>query len=332
MRLIKAVLIATMLLHPGATSAAEPVRRLAHYTHQRWTEEGEAPAPVLAMTQGRDGYLWLATGVGLFRFDGINFEPIDIQAGQLGQDPPSALLATRNGDIWTSLSETRRFAIYRDGALRASSLPAAPDRVVAMAEGKDGAIWALTARFDAELLRIRDGRWRTFNSAQGLPRDDALSLLVAADGAVWVSLSNSVARLPPGGEQFEVVRRTPRANGMLSQDPVGRVWLSARTGSYPLTGPGGQGDIGEGKGARISHQRQRPPPRTAHTPALARHHRDQPKRHGARENADEGEAGGVDGRLGEGEPAQYGIGGKGEHGDRRQPKRPCHPMAILSVR
>lgn len=241
MRSLKAVLIAVLLLHPAAASAAEPVRRLAHYTHQRWTEEGEAPAPVIAMAQDRDGYLWLATGVGLFRFDGINFERIGAEASPEQGDLPSALTVTRSGDVWTSFAETRRFAVYRDGVLRMSAMPAAPDRIVAMAEGKDGVIWAMTARFDAQLLRIQQGRWRIFDGAQGLPRDDAMSLLVAADGAVWVSLSNSVARLAPGAARFEIVRKTPRANGALSQDPEGRVWLSERAGSYPLTGPGGRG-------------------------------------------------------------------------------------------
>ncbi len=241
MRSIKAVFIAVLLLHSAAASAAEQIRRLNHYTHQRWTEEGEAPAPVLAMAQGRDGYLWLATGVGLFRFDGINFERISAETGPEHADLPSALLATRNGDIWTSFAESHRFAVYRNGVLNVSSMPAAPDRVVTMTEGRDGTVWALTARFDAQILRVRDGRWQMFDAAQGLPRDDALSLLVAADGAVWVSLSNSVARLPLGAERFEIVRKTPRANGMLSQDPGGRVWLSEKNGSYPLTGPGGRG-------------------------------------------------------------------------------------------
>lgn len=241
MRSIKAVIIAALLLQPVAVSAAEQTRRLAHYTHQRWTEEGQAPAPVLAMAQGRDGYLWLATGVGLFRFDGITFEPIAAERGEEQHDLPSALLATRNGDIWISYAQSRRFAVYRNGALRVLDAPPAPDRVVAMAEGKDGTIWALTAKFNAELLRLRDGGWRVFDAAQGLPRDDALSLLVAADGGVWVSLSNSVARLRPGARRFEIVRKTPRANGVLSQDPTGRVWLSEKSGSYPLTGPGARG-------------------------------------------------------------------------------------------
>jgi len=241
LRSIWAIFIAALLWPPVAALAADPPRRLAHYTHQRWTEEGEAPAPVLAMAQGRDGFLWLATGEGLFRFDGISFEPINAENGDERHDLPSALLVARNGDVWTSFAGSHRFAVYRGGKLRVLSTPAAPDRIAALAEGKDGTIWALTAKFDAELLQLRDGQWRLFGADQGLPRDDALSLLVAADGSVWISLCNSVVRLRPGTERFESVRTTPRANGMLSQDPEGRIWLSEKAGSYPLTGPGGRG-------------------------------------------------------------------------------------------
>jgi signal transduction histidine kinase/ligand-binding sensor domain-containing protein len=241
LQLIRAIFIAVLLLPPVAALAADPPRRLAHYTHQRWTEEGEAPAPVQAMAQGRDGFLWLATGEGLFRFDGISFELIVAEDGDERHDLPSALLVARNGDVWTSFGRSRRFAVYRGGKLRVLSTPPAPDRVTALAEGRDGTIWALTAKFDAELLQLRNGQWRLFDADQGLPRDDALSLLVAADGAVWISLCNSVVRLRPGTERFETVRSTPRANGMLSQDPEGRIWLSEKAGSYPITGPGGLG-------------------------------------------------------------------------------------------
>jgi signal transduction histidine kinase/ligand-binding sensor domain-containing protein len=240
LRVIRAILITAMLL-PIAALAAEPPRRLAHYTHQRWTEESGAPAPVLSMAQSRDGFLWLNTAEGLFRFDGITFEHIESEQSEDQYDPPSALLAMRDGDVWTTLSQSHRFAVYRGGKLRVIDAPAAPDKVVSMAEGLDGTVWALTARFDAQLLQVRGGGWRLFDSARGLPRDNALSLLVAADGAIWVSLCNSVVRLPPGAERFETILKTPRANGMLSQDPTGRIWLSEKDGSYPITGTGGRG-------------------------------------------------------------------------------------------
>jgi signal transduction histidine kinase/ligand-binding sensor domain-containing protein len=190
------------------------------------------------MAQGPDGFLWLATGEGLFRFDGVRFERIEAEGGGRKGDLPGALLVTKSGDVWTSLEPSHRFAVYRRGALRILDAPPAPSRIVEMAEGADGAIWALTANFNAEVLRFRDGHWKTFDAADGLPRGSSSNMLVAADGAVWIACSGAVARLAPGAGRFEVYREAPF--GMLSQDPQGGIWLSESHGSYPITGPGGR--------------------------------------------------------------------------------------------
>lgn len=239
MRLI-GILLAAALLAQSPGAYADPGRRLMHYVHYRWTGGGEVPAPVLGMAQGRDGFLWLATAEGLFRFDGIAFEPIRMGSAAGSEDPPSAVMVARNGDVWVALRRSHRFLVYRDGALRVAA-PAAPEWIVELAEGRDGEVWALTASHSAEVLRIAGGRWQRFGAEHGVPRDDALSLLLAADGTVWVSLCNSIVRLAPGAKRFALVRETPRANGRLSLDPEGRVWLSESAGSYPLTGPGGRG-------------------------------------------------------------------------------------------
>jgi signal transduction histidine kinase/ligand-binding sensor domain-containing protein len=223
---------------PMATPA-ESFRRLAHYSHQHWVEGSDVPAPVRAIAQGREGFLWLATGEGLYRFDGLRFERITPENGGRRHGLPSALLVTRSGEVWTNFETTRRFAVYRHGALRLLEAPPAPSRIVDMAEGADGAIWALTANYDAQLLRFLDGRWRTFDSADGLPKIDATNMLVAADGTVWVACSTGVVRLVPGAGRFEMFREAldPR----VFQDPAGRVWVSEKRGSYPITGAGGRG-------------------------------------------------------------------------------------------
>lgn len=221
-----------------AATAEEP-RRLVHYVHQRWIEGSEAPVPVLAMAQGHDGFLWLATGDGLFRFDGARFESIDAEEGGQKHDLPSALLVTRSGDVWTNFETSRRFAVYRRGALRILDSSPAPSRVIEMVEGVDGSIWALTANYNAEVLRYKDGRWRTYDAADGLPRSNSGNMLVAADGALWIACASGVARLPPGAERFEIVRDAPR--GRLSQDAVGRIWISGGDATVPITGPGGRG-------------------------------------------------------------------------------------------
>lgn len=241
MRLMKVLLVAAMLVPAFAALANDQLRRLSDYTHQSRTEEDDAPAPVLAMAQGRDGFLWLATGDGLFRFDGLSFEPIEPEGAAAQEDYPTTVFVARNGDVWTTFKASRRFAVYRAGRLRFIDGPPAPSWIMTIAEDADGAIWALTANFDAEVLRFKDGQWERFDAARGLPRDDGQSMVVAGDGAVWVSQTGGVSRLAPGGMRFQVFRDTPSANGRLSVDPDGRIWISERHGSYPLTGPGGRG-------------------------------------------------------------------------------------------
>ncbi|HET9818746.1 MAG TPA: two-component regulator propeller domain-containing protein [Rhodanobacteraceae bacterium] len=238
MWLSKCFLLALLATLPCATFAEAP-RAFTHYSHQSWTEGRGAPVPVRAVAQGRHGFLWLATGEGLYRFDGVQFERIEANGSGQEHDLPSALLVTKNGDVWTNFETSHRFAVYRNGSLHILEGPPAPSRIVEMVEGRDGAIWALTANFDAEVLRFRDGKWKTFNAAEGLPKSSAANLLVADDGAVWIACGNAIARLAPGTERFEIYRSSPP--GMLSQDPQGRIWFSGSGGSYPITGPGGRG-------------------------------------------------------------------------------------------
>ena len=238
MWLLRLLLAAVLDALPLAAPAEEPPR-LAQYVHQRWIEGSEAPVPVLDIAQGRDGFLWIATGDGLFRFDGAQFEPIEAQDRNRRHRLPSAVLATKNGDVWTNFESTHRFAIFRDGALRILDALAAPSRIVEMVEGLDGSIWALTANYDAEVLRFHGGKWRTYNAADGLPRTNTANLLVAADGAIWIACNDSIARLAPGAARFEIVRKAIAAR--VSQDPSGRIWITELGRSFPITGPGGRG-------------------------------------------------------------------------------------------
>jgi signal transduction histidine kinase/ligand-binding sensor domain-containing protein len=240
MQRIGALLVAATLLS-SAASAAEALRPLAHYTHQRWSEESDPPRPVVALAQDLRGYLWIASAVGLFRFDGIRFEMISPGVDLVVHGAPSALLVRRNGDIWTNFERSKRFAVYREGQLQFLPDKPAEARVSAMQETRDGTIWVLTERIGIPLMRFRDGQWTSFGPEAGAPLDNPFSMVVTGDGTVWVSFTGSVVRLAPDGREFQFVRHNPGATGRLSIDPQERIWVTERRGSYPLTGPGGRG-------------------------------------------------------------------------------------------
>src|SRR6202167_6090052 len=88
-------------LFATAAFALDPQKSITQFAHTAWTEKDGAPADIVAITQTKDGYLWLGTPTGLFSFDGIrlaHFEP------RAGEDLPAKairnLLATRDGSLW----------------------------------------------------------------------------------------------------------------------------------------------------------------------------------------------------------------------------------------
>jgi signal transduction histidine kinase/ligand-binding sensor domain-containing protein len=240
MPLIRTALIMEMLL-AVAVSAFGAARPLAHYTHQRWSEESDSPRPIAAVAQGSRGYIWIASATGLFRFDGLRFEMISVGVDLVEHGAPSAILVRRNGEVWTNFERSHRFAVYREGQLHFLDAPAAPHRVSAMQEAQDGTIWVLTEEIGMPLMRFRNGQWTSFGRAAGAPVDNPFSMVVTRQGTVWVSFTGSVARLESDGRQFEFVRHKQGATGRLSIDPQERIWLTERDGTYPITGPGGRG-------------------------------------------------------------------------------------------
>ncbi|MDE3201796.1 MAG: hypothetical protein KGN79_12850 [Acidobacteriota bacterium] len=102
----------------AGTRALEPTTSLGSYGRQAWVMENGMPQnTVHALTQTRDGYLWIGTEVGLVRFDGHSFLVLDknskpaIPSGDI-----RCLLATDDGALWIGTGEG--LARLKDGAVR----------------------------------------------------------------------------------------------------------------------------------------------------------------------------------------------------------------------
>src|SRR5687767_5242130 len=78
---------------------------LTGYSLTTWAESEDGPfGAIAAMAQDADGYLWIGTSAGLFRFDGVRFTPWNrIGGSPLPTSAVTALLVGRDGRLWVGM-------------------------------------------------------------------------------------------------------------------------------------------------------------------------------------------------------------------------------------
>ena len=128
------------------SAAFDSDRTIAQFAHTAWGPKDGAPGVVKALAQSADGYLWVGSHDGLYRFDGVNFERYQPQSG--GPFPAkdvTSLLALPNGDLWIAF-KSRGLTLLRNG--NATNYPTRDGvlggAVSGFAQDRKGTIWAAT--------------------------------------------------------------------------------------------------------------------------------------------------------------------------------------------
>src|SRR5258708_6481546 len=96
------LLLLSILLAPRAGWTLDPTKSLTQYLHTSWSQrDGLNLPPVAALAQTADGYLWLGTQKGLWRFDGVRFLPWQPRVGEaLPVEDIWCLRAALDGGLW----------------------------------------------------------------------------------------------------------------------------------------------------------------------------------------------------------------------------------------
>ena len=243
----RVLLSGAMALLAGMGGLTTPLHAQGRGTHAflgYGSDQGLSSLAVTALAQDREGYLWVGTEEGLFRFDGRRFKAFGEREGL--RAPVTTLLPTATGGLWVG---TQRGLHRWDGrgleAFGASrGLPEGP--VEALMEDSAGRLWVGQSGtcFRADALGA-------FAAVEGWP-GGATAFAPARDGAgFWAAgpkgLLLRVGLDAQGNPRWSARALPDRFNGEpihgLAEDGSGRLWLRSRRYLLRL-GPAGAEDLG----------------------------------------------------------------------------------------
>ncbi|WP_210546823.1 ligand-binding sensor domain-containing diguanylate cyclase [Rhodoferax sp. PAMC 29310] len=259
MRLLLQFLSLAILL-VSTTASAEPARAFMSQNPlavPRFETVGAGVIPrdvVPTLAQDKAGFLWVATGDGLVRYDGYRFRPLErdsVVPTRRNLGWIRALLPARDGRLWIG-TETDGLAVYdpvleqvTDYRLGGANGVAVPT-VRALAEDQDGSIWVGSVGGGVARLDPVRGTFTTYrHSSQpgSLPDDRVQALLMDSEGTLWVGTWAGLSRLKRGSEVFEPVLSAgiaPLVGQLvqaLYQSADGRIWAGTQQGRVMVIDP-----------------------------------------------------------------------------------------------
>jgi signal transduction histidine kinase/ligand-binding sensor domain-containing protein len=245
-RFFPAILLLALLAVVRLPSARALAPDVSGFHHTMWTSEDGLGA-VFDIEQGADGYLWLTTSTGVFRFDGVRFESIEETTnGAIHNNEIQSVFLSRSGGLWL---KTRASGLL---FWKAGSLSVYTDRrctpvlqMEGIAEDFDGSLWLQAS---GGLFHMRGPVCEQVGPEHGYPGGFPAAILVDREGTVWVrTLAGAILFMPRGQTKFQplaydagvtsaaFVLATATHNNFLREAPDGAIWLSDDHGLRRLT-------------------------------------------------------------------------------------------------
>lgn len=192
------------------------------------TSEVVAGRYVRALFADRQGVVWVSiAGVGLRRWDGRQFAPLDELAGTPSL-APYCLLEDRKGRLWAAV--VGRVLCLENGVWMSygaeQGLPRV--RITALTEDAGGNIWAGT--YDQGLYHLREGRFHRVIPPNGLSDEAVQAVLEDREKNIWVGTrAGGLNRLKDRQLSMWTIRdgETEVAPMSLAESPDGVLWVAS---------------------------------------------------------------------------------------------------------
>jgi signal transduction histidine kinase/ligand-binding sensor domain-containing protein len=221
-----------LLASAGWVAALDPGHRISQYGHSSWKiQDGYFGSQPVSITQTTDGYLWVETEGGIFRFDGVQFVSWTSLTGEkLPSNDYWPMLGAKDGSLYIGTDSgllrwaNQRSIRYLDG-----------ETIGGIIQDEKGQIWFTHYRPDNypdPLCRISGTDVRCYGygsvergllSAPGPLAEDGL-------GSFWVGHNTAVVRWTAGSAK--IYRLTYQGSIGVTDLAVaddGSVWLGIET-------------------------------------------------------------------------------------------------------
>jgi len=224
------------LLFPSLMSALDPHSRISQYGHSSWKiQDGYFGSQPVSIAQTTDGYLWVETDGGLFRFDGVQFVSWTSLTGEklpsldyspiLGAKDGSLYIGTHSGLLrWANQRLTR----YVEG-----------ETVRGITQDEKGQVWFTHYRlgnysddYSYPLCRINGTDVRCYSYGTGVGKLPYTPGAIAEDGSgsFWVGHDTAVVRWNAGSARtYRLTYRGSIGVRELAAAGDGSVWLGIET-------------------------------------------------------------------------------------------------------
>ena len=197
---LKIVVLLGLLFSPTCTLAQD--HRFSQFAHRAWkTRDGFFSGSAQAVTQTNDGFIWIGTDSGLYRFDGSRFE---LWSSPDGQKLPSsqiiALLGASDGSLWIGMEgglahfADRKLFVY----------PGFHDDVGGLLQDRNGKIWFTRSEAGGALTvpicQALPTKIHCLDQTDGVTATSCCSYRLSqdAEGYLWVTTEGPLLRWKPG--------------------------------------------------------------------------------------------------------------------------------------
>jgi ligand-binding sensor domain-containing protein/AraC-like DNA-binding protein len=226
----------SIILVPNFLFSLDPKKEPQEYLLRTWTIQSGLPLnTITALIQTQDGYIWVGTGAGLARFDGVRFRTFTKQNSPLSSDRITSLYEDANKVLWIGTDGGGLYScekgLWKNFTMKDGLSNAHVRTIIGDWEGD---LWVGT---DYGLNRMSHDGIHIYTEEDGLYDNIITDLCIDNWGTLWIgTMRGGLARFNEGmiavyGYEDGLLNSSVQS---LAADRWGNIWIGTLEGLYLL--------------------------------------------------------------------------------------------------